>query len=70
VCARLNKLGVRMESARYRISTQHNNARAYRQFYGRESRTEGYDLPGARNRLWRAITYAQTLFQRRSASRF
>jgi hypothetical protein len=56
-----------MESARYRISAQHNNARAYRQFYGRESRTE---VPGARNRLWRAITYAQTLFQRRSASRF
>ena len=59
-----------MENARYRVSAQHNNARAYRQFYGRESRTVGSDLPGARNRLWRALTYAQALFQRRSASRF
>ena len=59
-----------MDGARYRISAQHNNARAYRQFYGRESRTEGYDLPGARNRLWRALTYAQSLLQRRSVSKF
>jgi hypothetical protein len=59
-----------MGGARYRISAQHNNARAYRQFYGRESRTEGYDLPGAKSRLWRAFTYAQAFFQRRSASRF
>ena len=56
------------DGARYRISAQHKNARAYRQFYGRESRTEG-DLP-ARNRLWRAFTYAQAFFQRRPASRF
>jgi len=59
-----------MDGARYRISAQHNNARAYRQFYGRESRTEGYDLPGGRNRLWRALAYAQSFLQRRSVSKF
>jgi hypothetical protein len=59
-----------MDGAKYRISAQHNNARAYRQFYGRESRTEGFHVRGARNRLWRAFMYAQALFQRRSASRF
>jgi len=59
-----------MDGARYRISAQHNNARAYRQFYGRESRAEAFYLPGAKNRFWRAFTYAQALFQRRSASRY
>jgi hypothetical protein len=58
-----------MNGARYRISAQHNNARAYRQFYGRESRTEGFDPLGARNRFWRAYAYAQALLQRRSASK-
>jgi hypothetical protein len=58
-----------MDGARYRISAQHNNARAYRQFYGRESRTEGSDPLGARNRFWRAFAYAHALLQRRSASR-
>jgi hypothetical protein len=58
-----------MDGARYRISAQHNNARAYRQFYGRESRTESFNPPGARNRFWRAFAYAQALLQRRSASR-
>ncbi len=59
-----------MDGARYRISAQHNNARAYRQFYGRESRTESFYLPGAKNRFLRAFTYAQALFQRRPASRY
>ena len=59
-----------MDGARYRISAQHNNPRAYRQFYGRESRTESYGLPGARNRFWRALTYAHSLLQRRSVSKF
>ena len=58
-----------MDGDKYRISAQHNNARAYRQFYGRESRTETTDLLGARNRFWRAYAYAQALFQRKSASR-
>ena len=58
-----------MDSGRYRISAQHNNARAYRQFYGREARTESSELLGARNRFWRAFAYAQALLQRRSASR-
>lgn len=58
-----------MDGARYRISAQHNNARAYRQFYGRESRTESSALLGARNRFWRAYAYAHALLQRRSASR-
>jgi hypothetical protein len=59
-----------MEGARFRISAQHNNARAYRQFYGRESRTESSELRGAKNRFWRAFAYAQSLLQRRSASKY
>jgi len=59
-----------MDGDKYRISAQHNNPRAYRQFYGREARTEGFKLPGARNRLWRAFAYAQAIFQRKSVSRF
>jgi len=59
-----------MESDKYRISAEHNNPRAYRQFYGRESRAEGFAPLGARNRLWRAFAYAQALFQRKSARGF
>jgi hypothetical protein len=59
-----------MDGARYRISAQHNNARAYRHFYGREPRTEAFELPGARNRFWRAFTYAQSLLLRKPVSRF
>ena len=59
-----------MDGARYRVSAQHNNARAYRQFYGRDARTESFDFPGRRNRLWRAFAYAQALLQRRSAPKF
>lgn len=64
------RLGGRMDDGRYRISAQHKNPRAYRQFYGRDSRTEGFERPAARNRLWRAFTYAQAFFQRKPASRF
>jgi len=59
-----------MEDARYRIGAQHNNARAYRQFYGREARTDTSDLVGARNRFWRAFAYAQSLLRRKAISRF
>ena len=59
-----------MDGARYRISAQHNNPRAYRQFYGRDSRAEVFELPVKRNRLWRVLAYAaQSLLQRGSRAK-
>jgi hypothetical protein len=34
---------VGMEDVRYKVSAQHTNARAYRHFYGHESRTPGME---------------------------
>jgi hypothetical protein len=32
-----------MDDIRYKVSAQHTNARAYRHFYGQESRTPGME---------------------------
>jgi hypothetical protein len=53
-----------MGGMRYRIGAGHDNARAYRQFYGYESRTLELNLPGAKNRFKRALRYARALIQR------
>lgn len=65
-----SSVGPGMESDKYRITAEHNNPLAYRQFYGGESRVDGFAPLRARDRLWRAFAYAQALFQRKSASRF
>ena len=49
-----------MKDVRYKVSAQHTNARAYRHFYGQESRTPGMEGDSrVRTMLRTAIQYAR-----------
>ena len=55
-----------MDGVRYLVSPKHNNASAYRQFLGKESRTTEL---GRRGRIRLMYLYARTFLQRNFVTR-
>jgi hypothetical protein len=58
-----------MDEVRYPVSGGRNNTRAYRQFFGKESRAPGVDASRAKGRIKLAFLYAQAFIQRKSPTR-